>query len=330
MKTTIYLLAYVVSITSVMGQYDTGEKRIQFYYDVSKKYSPDSYQILMSDDNNKFVQFANEQQSWDGLLANYGTVVHETCHAYNWKIGMQAGWENEGVYITDNVSISFRKGNFFASAVLNTIVPKEQQEKIFRYETYVGGKAENSSALEGIYGFIDEFSAYYHDTKALMEMRPFYETQCHYSDARCWVDKFLTRMQSTTYAYYEFRLFIAWYLLYAEKNESKIFSAFMNNQNLRVAYTLLDDLFNRQVEDYFKIRTDVVNKLMEAGSTIEISEQYLFIVAGFSKSGTGIPDDEILFLKSLFTMKENSMLERFRVKGVTLSNHHSYLEVIKK
>src|SRR6185503_6637911 len=128
-------------------------------------------------------------------------------------------------------------------------------------------------------------------------------------------------IQSTLYAYYEFRLFIAWYLIYAEQHEKKTFSDFIGNQNIRVAYTLLDDLYKKMVDDYFRIREDVVKKLNAAGNKIELTEEYIYIVTGNSKSGNGLPDDEIKYLKSLYTAKENAMLEKFRVKGVNLSNY---------
>ena len=51
------------------------------------------------------------------------------------------------------------------------------------------------------------------------------------------------------FAYYEFRLFIAWYLEYAEKNKPDIYKKIMANTNLRIAYTLLDDGFRNDIKD---------------------------------------------------------------------------------
>ncbi len=316
----------LIPTAQLSGQYNTDEKRADYYLKISQLYSPTAYQILKSDAVKAFVTYANNAETAIGLLDNYNTVIHETCHGYNFNIGIESGWKYEGYFITENIRIATKQGSYFPSRLLNTLVPREQQEKIFRYDTYVGGEPGNSSTLEGIYGFLNEFSAYYHGNKADMDLLAYYETLCPYSDARCWTEKYLSHFQSTLYAYYEFRLFIAWYLIYAEQHNQKVFTDFIKNQSLRVVYTLLDDLFEKQVREYFYQRDGIVKKLNAAGHHIELSEEFIYIVEGNSKSGSGLPDDDIKYLKSLYGTKENLMLERLRVKGVNLSNYKKFLE----
>lgn len=329
MKFFSLTLVALLGVSTLQAQYKTKEERAKFYFEISKLYSPDSYEILLADEDSSFVEYAHWQEDWMGLWRNYNTVVHEACHGYNWKIGLQSGWKSDGYFITRHITIAAPKRDFFASVNLNKIVPAEQQEKILRYKTYVSSESSNSSTEEGIYGFLDEFSAYYHGTKANLELRPFIEKHCPYSDASCWTADFLGEMQSTLYAYYEFRLFIAWYLMYAEQHEKKIFTDFIQNQNLRVAYTLLDDLYKKLIEDYFSSRTDIIKRLTEAGNTIKLSDQFIMIMKDGGGSGTGVPDSQIHYLQSLFTEKENTMLDRFRVKGVNLTNYQKFLEPLK-
>jgi hypothetical protein len=77
------------------------------------------------------------------------------------------------------------------------------------------------------------------------------------------------------------------------------------------------------------MRDDVVKKLNGAGNTIELTDEYIYIVTGNSKSGNGLPDDDINYLKSLYTVKENAMLEKFKVKGASLSNYKTLLQEVK-
>lgn len=315
--------------STLHAQYKTNPDRARFYFEISKPYSPDSYEILLADEDSSFVSYAHFQEDWKGLWRNFNTVVHEACHGYNSKIGIASGWKNNGYFITKHITIAAPKKGFFPSSYLNKVVPAEQQKEILRYNLYVSGESENSSSLQGIYGFVNEFSAYYHGTKANLELRPFIEKHCPYTDAPCWTSDFLGEMQSTSYAYYEFRLFIAWYLIYAEEHEKKIFTDFMQNQNLRVAYTLLDDQFKKLLDDYFSTRADIITKLTGAGNTIELTARYIMYKKDGSGSGTGVPDSQIEYLKSLFTEKENAMLERFRVKGVNLTNYQTFLEPLK-
>jgi hypothetical protein len=318
---------------TLYAQYNTEDKRAQFYLDVSKKYAPAAYEILQSDEKRNFLTYADREETARGLLTKFNTVVHETCHGYNFNIGLKAAWGSDGYFIAPGITIAAHRGKYFPSTVLNRVVPKEQQEKIFRYDTYVSGASYNSATTQGVYGFLDEFASYYHGTRIDYEMFAFFETFCPYTDATCWTQEYLSSMQSTLNAYYEFRLFIAWYLLYAEKNEQKIFNELMTNQNLRVAYSLLDDLYAKLIDDYFSVRSKLIAKLIAAGTEIELTDEYIYLVKrsgnGSSKSGTGIPDDDIAYLKSLYTPKETGMLDRFRIRGVSLSNYQQFLVKVK-
>lgn len=328
--TVILVIMGAAPAVTSFAQYDTNEKRARFYLEISRKYAPAAYEILQSDEKEKFLIYADNEETDRGLLEKFNTVVHESCHGYNFRIGLKSNWNSDGYFISPGITIAAYRGNYFPSTVLNNVVPKDQQKKIFRYDTYVSGSSNNSATTQGVYGFLDEFASYYHGSRVDFDMFPFFETLCPYTDATCWVQGYLSSMQSTLYAYYEFRLFIAWYLLYAEQREQKVFNELMTNQNLRVAYTLLDDLFKKLIDDYFDVRRKLIEKLNAAGSNIELTDEYIYIVtifgSGNSKSGTGIPDDDMNYLKSLFKAKENSMLDRFRVKGVTLSNYHQFLD----
>src|SRR6185295_429293 len=82
--------------TQLSAQYNTDEKRANFYIEISQKYSPTACAILKSDEKKQFVTYANNAETAEDLLNNYNTVVHETCHGYNFKLGIQSGWGNEG------------------------------------------------------------------------------------------------------------------------------------------------------------------------------------------------------------------------------------------
>jgi len=314
------LCLFTFSTRPLLGQYNTDEKKATFYLDLCKKYSPDAFEILNSDTTHSFVEYATDGTTIFSLLNDIGTVVHETCHGYNFKLGFADGWGHNGYFISTTCKIACPKEHFFNSSALNTVVPSEVQKKIFRYDLYVSGESKNSSTLEGVYGFTDEFTAYYHGSKIYIELLPFYETLCPYTDATCWADNYLSKFQSTLYAYYEFRLFIAWYLEYAEVHEKKIFDELIGNQNLRIAFTLVESQYKKLIDDYFFKRQQIVEKLTAAGNKIVIKKEYISIVKENGSNGYGIPDETIAYLKSLYTPEEETMLGRFRVKGVTLSN----------
>ena len=96
-----------------------------------------------------------------------------------------------------------------------SIVPKEAPKKIFRYKTYVARGTETSANVSGIYGLMDEFSAYKNSTRASVEAA---NTVIKLNDKEK-IEFFEKKAIAEYFAYYEFRLFIAWYLEYAAKNK---------------------------------------------------------------------------------------------------------------
>ncbi|MBS1489250.1 MAG: hypothetical protein JSS93_01875 [Bacteroidetes bacterium] len=322
----LVLCFFILRTQPVSGQYDTDDKKAKFFLDLCKKYSPDAFEILNSDTTHSFTQYATDGSTTFSLLNDIGTVVHETCHGYNFKLGFADGWGHNGYFISTTCKIACPKGHFFNSSVLNTIVPGEAQKKIFRYKLYVSGESKNSSTVEGVYGFTNEFTAYYHDVKIYMELLPFYETRCSYQDATCWADKYISAFQSSLYAFYEFRLFIAWYLEYAEVHEKKIFDELINNQNLRVAFTLVEGQYKKLIDGYFLKRQQITEKLIAAGNKIIIKKEFYSVAKENGSTGYGIPDETIVYLKSLYTPKEETMLGRFRVNEVTLSNFKTFVK----
>ena len=78
--------------------------------------------------------------------------------------------------------------------------------------------------------------------------------QAIYYRIQIWKLDFLDGFRKEYTAYYEFNLFIAWYLHYAKLYRKDVYTSLMENNNLRIAYTLLDKQFSKCISDYFKIK----------------------------------------------------------------------------
>ena len=112
---TASLFHAMALLNVVQAQHNTAEKRAKFYLEISQKYAPAAYEILRSDEKKEFVQYAHEAQTAKELMKNYGTVVHEACHGYNFFSGIKSGWGREGYFITTGLKIDAPKGSFFPS-----------------------------------------------------------------------------------------------------------------------------------------------------------------------------------------------------------------------
>jgi hypothetical protein len=287
-----------------------------FFLSNIKKYSPTYLSVIeesycgpgcyLSVVNNQTVSWNNDT-TYKELINDYSTMVHETTHHYNSAGGYN--WEknfwNSRVLVEPGITISYEQTPTFHSELFISIVPKEAPKKIFRYGTYVGRGADPSANLSGIYGLMDEFSAYKNGTRVSIEAA---NTAIKLNDKEK-IEIFEQKAVGQYFAYYEFRLFIAWYLEYAQKNKPDIYKKIMANTNLRVAYTLLDDGFLNDIKD--------LEKLVKKYPTYsyEYNEK-----------------EWAQYVKDLLVDHEKTLI-KFRIEGVTKLNYKDFLkkeEPIKK
>lgn len=198
---------------------------------------------------------------WDGeisklnLLEDINTIVHESTHQYNTPIFK---WEEDKItsklshrhiyMIEPGMTIIVDVGPNYKTSEFLSVLPKDAPNKISRYKTYVSITSDVSANLSGIYGLLDEFSAYYNGTKAAWD---------GYMTAKAMgleKEKVMFKNQSiSTYtAWYEFRAFIAWYIIFAKTKYPKIYTDVMNNQKLRTVFREVDIRFKKLIEDMRK------------------------------------------------------------------------------
>lgn len=257
---TLAVMLLAVATASAQGdkKYATVAQRKQFYQQISEKYgSSSTKEIFNHDKGNLFDTWVHKYTEKD-LVKAYSTVIHEMLHSYN-------GGKNIGThvyFIEPGVRIEAPVTKYYNSKELNKVVRKTAQDSIFRYGLYVGGKSElpdgrkvdfNAdgsevmSVIMGIYGMIEEFDAYYHDNLAEWELYGYFKDTYGMNNEDVWSD-YRYKITSASVAYYEFRLFIGWYLLNAKKSKADVYKETMDNKALRVVYTLIDDKYRALVK----------------------------------------------------------------------------------
>jgi len=211
------------------------------------------------------------------ILNNWGLIIHESTHKMNEEVINYSPVKNSDGSIKSTVDFVSQKyliesdkfikvdvNEYFKSEEMLSIIPMNLQPKvkkkntftiggdpdpIDRFSTYISKGAYTSSNEYGIYGLLDEFSAYYHGSNASLKAAQ-NKVSLSNNNLHFFLDGF--RKQYT--AYYEFNLFIAWYLHYAKLYRKDVYTSLMENNNLRIAYTLLDKQFSKCISDYFKIK----------------------------------------------------------------------------
>ena len=238
-----------------------------------------------------FSRSNSKENKWSGdssesyIIDNWGLIIHESTHKMNEEVINSSPPQNMDGSHKHNVDFVSKKyliesdklikvdvNEYFKSEEMLSIIPvslhpKERlknviilggyQDPVQRFYTYISKGSHSSSNAYGIYGLLDEFSAYYHGSNALSKAAQ-NKVSLSYKNRELLLGEFSKHYT----AYYEFNLFIAWYLHYAKLYRKDVYTSLMENDNLRIAYTLIDKQFEKCISDYFKIKLPDYFKLI--------------------------------------------------------------------
>ena len=165
------------------------------------------------------------------VIAEFETIIHESTHSKNTRDGIYLG-PNKYLLFTDAEKNDVQY--FYKSELIADFLPIDAEEKIFRFETYIGEGSGVSANLSGIFGLMDEYSAYQNGCSAALVA---YDNALQEKDTTLAITFFKDAL-ATYYAYYEFNSFIGAYLKYGKTKEPIIYQKIMNNSTLRRAYSI--------------------------------------------------------------------------------------------
>jgi hypothetical protein len=178
---------------------------------------------------------ASSDTTNDQLFGSFGTVVHETTHNFN---------QHTKLMVEPGIVVDFMRTETVYSENMASIVPADAAEKILRYKTYVGKGSRVGANQNGIYGLMDEFTAYRNGTKACTDAALAAKSKGNAMRT----EGFLKLATQSYFAYYEFRLFIGWYMQFLEKSNPQAYTALLNNTNFRITYTLIEQGFLKDIQ----------------------------------------------------------------------------------
>jgi hypothetical protein len=199
----------------------------------------------------------------------FNITIHETIHKARYEKGLDQTKDKsstqKNTYLLFDSELDAKevdfidvpKSEYIVSVIPEIFLPKPVPHWFFKdqslYEsilprltTYLN--ENTSSNHHGIYGLLDEFSAYYHGFNASLLL---YERNEEVFEKFQYED--LKEMVSNEFAYYEFKLFIAWYLKYLIDCEPNVYSQLVSNKNLRSVYNSIEFAFSQRCKDFEKI-----------------------------------------------------------------------------
>jgi thiol-disulfide isomerase/thioredoxin len=289
----------------IKNKHVTGTAVEKKVWELLSRYSIDGYTILddyftaPSSYQGRTVSGADDFTVWiDGTSENdvvksLNTVVHEMCHGYTGKLYLKA-LRDAGKPIGNDSYSAFYLGNAEMSVVKHSkVYPTNEIHAIFprqlitsRYETYIyPSEPVMGSQQHGVYGLLDELNAYYHGTRVSLDLYHYYlENQ---NNAKGWL-QFFADFYGTYYAYLEFKSYMIFYMLYAEKNYRDIYSGILANKEFLVAFKKTDENWIRLIGHFQDIKAEIAKKLKAQGMSLTEKDGFTYIgsngIGNFSKT----------------------------------------------
>jgi len=297
------IVQLVLALSVMSGGFAQHRSRTQIKaraWQLLKKYDPNGYNIVTNYYNTPasfrvagrsinlgsdvdFIAFMNGATDAD-IAKDLNTVVHEVCHLYTQRLAYKFLQKNPALYnprkryslfyINEKDSILVTQTKTFPSREIAQIVPEKL--RTLRFKNYVYPSQPNQGTqLEGVYGLLDELNAYYQGTKNSMNLYQYYVKETKQTPAD-WFN-FFAEIDATYFSYLEFKFYILKYMIWGQKKHPYIFQGIMANRNFRKAYNAIDVGFEALIDQYFKLKAQILEKLKQKGHKVRQTERYTFI-----------------------------------------------------
>lgn len=288
---SMFCLCFNVINAQEEKTYPSKKDRKNFFDELISLYSSEDVKYIWETDSKEgnFDTWVDGDKESD-LIDDFETVIHELFHGI-----CSSTNDGQKYYISKDITIEVPYTEVFNSKELNSFVRKGQQDSIFRYGLYVGGKNqlptgqktnlintnsrnEASSIQDGIYGLMEEFSAYYFSTLTSYPLSGYFKEKFGMEDEDAWYD-YRHLVEGTIVAYYEFHFFMGNYLLYAKEKHPDIYKGILNNKPFRIVFTLIEKRFVKLISQYNELyetipansATDLVEQMDFSGSDEDLA-----------------------------------------------------------
>lgn len=192
-----------------------------------------------------------------------------------------SGGRKQSVYVGEGYSLEMDITDVFESQEMTEMIPEEL--RTFRFDDYVGDPEDNSASnTNGVYGLLNEFTAYCWDLNTSISLFDYYKTLEQTPDT------WLTYVSScsTLSAYAEFRYFILTYLLYGASNYPDVYDEIMENTDFVSSFCWIDLKFQELIARHEANMEEIERIMTDAGYIVEDEREMYYIGTEDGLDGT--------------------------------------------
>ena len=318
----------------------SSDEAVEWVKAATKKYSPDSWYMLMEYDElparaeakltNGTTSESNKPAGTFSYLRGSGrteiilsmsTNVHEIGHGYYHQNvfryanenNLQLDWDNADgfIYLSQGKSfyLSFPAKYLFPSAELKASIPVSL--RTFRFDTYIDGNT--STQEDGVLGLLNEMHAYFLGSRFTYDMLDAYKSaEASESDGLIeWVSSISSEMT----AFYEFDFFIKEYLFNMKSNYPDSYKQLKAYRNFSLAYAEVRKYYTDLINSYQERVDSEIRKINASGSHeahMEGVELWIKSTAtGRSRGSDIFYEDRMKLLPVLESIRYNEIISDF-------------------
>jgi hypothetical protein len=276
-----FFISLIALLTSNLTAQTWNKNAIELLYDkIIHEYGTNEIKTIYTTQKKfPYTHWIENTNDHNSIIISLRTVIHEMQHGmddFNENAGEKGAYQ---YYLNDSCVVEVPQTLFFTSDQLNNYIPASVSDSIFRYGIYVGKKDEiggykkkfninsgNSisySIHHGIFGLMEEFLAYYRGLQVLAQIYPYflnYLNTHNFSEEekKSQLGDYKYYVYQEVNSFYEFQLFIAWYLQYAKKEKTEIYRQLYENKPLRYLFGYIHQSYLNLIEG-FVIQLDTIS-----------------------------------------------------------------------
>lgn len=214
-----------------------------------RAYDSDAFYILKAQ-NKAGDSFATWMRGSKRLVDAVDTTVHEEFHAFTIERGGYAFSQGayrpyELYYLGGKKTRKVARTKVFPTYKAARKIPKRY--RTFRYDTYVTKDSNASANKLGVYGMLNEFSAYYWGMRASESLYPYIRKHAANADGYL---HFVSDFMNDRDAYAEFYYWTLVYLDYARVHKHAVYKQILANKSYVKTFTGTRKKYERLVRSY--------------------------------------------------------------------------------
>lgn len=236
------------------------------------------------------------------MLRSFDTLVHETYHGYcsalPYKLCKERyrdaslGSYYDAYYAGNGNTFLVKRTAVFNTKEIAASIPEEL--RTYRFMPYVTTDPQYKSAMtteysapdrqffensvsqtHGVYGLLEEFTAYYNGTHTSIDLYSYYRDKLEPTIAN-W-SGYVTGVEVTYYAHMEFKFFILKYLQYAKTHYPQIYKGILENRDFCQAFLGIDQKFTQVIAAYYQKREEIFEGFRKQGYTVTKNDTVYYI-----------------------------------------------------